>query len=126
MKSSILKFIAPVLVFVLFANSAVFANKNGKGESSKKKSKKVEAKMVYQSSIHQHKDDLVAVHFIKPSDSKVTISIKDSAGKVLHQETVKKHDQVVKKYLLNKFPKGSYTVTIQNGNEKTVKEIVLD
>ena len=125
MKSSILKLIAPVLVFVLVVNSAVFANKNGKGESGKKK-KKVEAKMIYQSSIHQHKDDLVAVHFVKPSDSKVTISIKDSAGKILHQETVKKHDKVVKRYLLNKFPKGNYTVTIQNGSEKTVKEIVLD
>ncbi|MGB0526109.1 MAG: DUF3244 domain-containing protein [Flammeovirgaceae bacterium] len=113
------------LVLVLLASITVGVQAEGNGKGGKKAKAKKESAYSYQAAINLHQDNTVAVHFMKPTDQKVTISIKDQNGKIVHYEAVKKHDLVVKKYEMSTFPKGAYRVIVKNGDEVLEKSIQI-
>ncbi|MGB0522186.1 MAG: T9SS type A sorting domain-containing protein [Flammeovirgaceae bacterium] len=117
------KTIGLTMVMLAVISFSTFA---GDGKKKKKAKSKKKTQMVYQAAINEHYDNTIAIHFQKPSDQKVSITIRDQKGKILKYEVIRKHDLVVKKYVLDKFPKGTYQVEVRNGNEVLTKEITVE
>ena len=125
MKTFILTLIAISFSFSSFAFSGDTEGEKKRTRKEKKEASAAAAPKVYKASINQRKGDLVAVHFMKLPGQKVTITIKDESGKTLYSESVKKYNQMIKKYDLNEFPAGEYKVEINNGSEKLIKKVTL-
>ena len=120
---TLVKSIAFTLLILATINFTAFA---GGGDKKGKKGKgKKDVQMPYKAAINKHAGNTVAVQFQKPSDDKVSITIKNADGKILKYETVRKHDLVVRKYVLDKFPAGKYTIIVANGSEVLTKDITV-
>lgn len=115
-----LAFTFMILATVNFAAVAGGGNKKGKKAKAKK-----DIQFPYKAVINQHRGNTVAIQFQKPSADKVSITIQDENGKTLRYETVKKHNLVVKKYVLDKFPAGSYKVIVSNGSEVITQKVTV-
>lgn len=122
MKTSIRTF---VIAFVILGSAVFTINAEGVEGKGGKKAAKKDNQYSYQAAINLHHGNLVAVQFMKPSDQKVTVTIKNEQGKIVHHESIKKHDLLVKKYNLDAFPHGTYQVIVKNGDAVTKKAITI-
>jgi len=118
MKALVQKFVFAVLLGLVCFSAQ--AGNGKKGEGAK------DMKMPYSAAINMHRGNVVAVQFTKPSDQKVTVTIKDATGKIVKYERLSKHNIMVKKYALADFPKGDYQIEVSNGAESLQKSIMLE
>ena len=99
---------------------AVQAGDGKKGKGTK------DTNFTYHAAINLHHNNVVAIQFTKPSDQRISITIKDANGKIIKFETLKKHNMMVKKYQLSQFPAGNYQVEIASGKDLLIKEITVE
>lgn len=119
---TLVKNIAFTLVFITTISFTVNATGKGKGKNKKK----AEAtNMIYKAAINEHNGNMIAVQFMKPSNQKVSITVRDQTGKIIKHEVIKKHNLVVKKYVLDQFPAGTYQIEVQNGDQILKKKIYI-
>ena len=115
-----------IVLFALIMTVSVFsAFANGEGKGDDKKKKKKDSAYSYKAAINIHRDNIVAVHFMKPADQRVTVTIRNQVGHIIKFESIRKYNMVVKRYVLDQFPKGKYTVEVKSGDEVLTKEIEL-
>jgi hypothetical protein len=80
----------------------------------------------FQAAVFPRKNGNIAVHVEKGVQEKVTVRIYDSAGKVVNEEKLGKHDRINAEYVTKSLPKGTYTFEVASQSKVYKKEVAIE